>query len=276
MNPAAQTELRFEFGENWARYLAHLNQHRICHAEHALQNLVGDLRGRSFLDAGSGSGIHSLAAVRLGASRVHSFDLDAQSVSCTAELKRRYYPAADYWTVETGSVLNADYIRRLGRFDVVYSWGVLHHTGHLWKALEIAADAVATGGLLAVAIYNDQGAWSRYWRRVKLVCNRTPAALRPLYAALVMAPVELRELAKAVLRLRFRQYFDRWTDHYSPRGMNRWHDIIDWVGGYPFEVAKPEEVFEFYRQRGLTLEKLTTSGGSKACNEFVFRRITLS
>src|SRR5918911_286314 len=120
---------RFEFGRNWAKFLALLNEQRIADAENSLRQMLEceDLKGRSFLDIGSGSGLFSLAARRLGA-RVHSFDYDPHSVACTMELRRRFCPEDAAWTVETGSALDADYLKRLGRFDVVYSWGVLHHT----------------------------------------------------------------------------------------------------------------------------------------------------
>jgi hypothetical protein len=54
--------------------------------------------------------------------------------------------------------------------------------------------------------------------------------------------------------------------------MSPWRDLIDWVGGYPFEVAKPEAILDFYLRRGFTLKRLVTCGGSLGCNEYVFVR----
>src|SRR6266699_7077195 len=111
---------RFEFGANWARFLEALNDERIAQAEQSLRDMLGmsDLLGKSFLDIGSGSGLFSLAARRLGAT-VHAFDYDPQSVACTTELKRRYFPDDARWTIEEGSALNAAYTASLGTFDVV-------------------------------------------------------------------------------------------------------------------------------------------------------------
>src|SRR5689334_10674413 len=147
---------RFEFGKNWRQYLSVLDEERVYEAERSIRDLLGvsDLEGRSFLDIGSGSGLFSLAAHRLGA-QVHSFDYDADSVSCTAELRRRYGGSDREWIVERGSILDIDYARSLGRFDFVYAWGVLHHTGAMWTALANAGALVAPGGMLAIAIYND-------------------------------------------------------------------------------------------------------------------------
>ena len=115
---------RFAFGSNWASFLSLLDDDRVREAEKSLKNRlgVGTLRGKAFLDVGSGSGLFSLAARRLGA-HVHSFDYDPQSVACTAELKRRFFPDDPEWTVEEGSILDNQYVSGLGLFDVVYSWG---------------------------------------------------------------------------------------------------------------------------------------------------------
>ena len=159
-----------------------------------------------------------------------------------------------------------------GTFDIVYSWGVLHHTGQMWPAIDHAAAAVATQGRLFIAIYNDQGPWSVFWTRVKRTYNRLPSALRAPYLLGFAAALETGALGTALLRLDPRRFVDRWTRYQSVRGMSRWHDIVDWVGGYPFEVAKPEEVLDFCRARGFELARLRTCGGRMGCNEFVFHR----
>lgn len=269
--PAEPT--RFAFGENWTRFLTVVDDERIAEAERSLDEMLGRdaLQGRSWLDIGSGSGLFSLAAARLGAARLHSFDVDAASVACTRELRDRFGPGPDRWTVEPGSALDPGYLERLGRFDVVYSWGVLHHTGDLWSTFDNAAGAVAPGGLLFVALYNDQGTRSRIWSAIKRLYNRLPTPLRVPYAVAVMAPRELLSLAAHSVRLRPDRYVRGWTHYKSARGMSRWHDLLDWVGGYPFEVATPDVVLERARGHGLVLERLVTRQGL-GCNEFVFRR----
>jgi 2-polyprenyl-6-hydroxyphenyl methylase/3-demethylubiquinone-9 3-methyltransferase len=264
---------RFEFGGNWARFLAVLDEERIAAAERALQQMleVRRLDGVRFLDIGSGSGLSSLAARRLGA-RVHSFDYDPQSVACTMELRRRYFPADTQWTVERGSALDPTYVKTLGTFGVVYSWGVLHHTGRMWEALEQAAIPVAPGGKLFVAIYNDTGTQSRRWRWIKRTYNELPRFTRTPFAVAVTLPGEIKSIAGAILRRRPGDYVRSWTEYGRLRGMSRWHDIVDWVGGYPYEFATPDEIFEFYRARGFTLAKLKCGGAGLGCNEFVFER----
>ena len=261
---------RFAFGENWTRFLQAFNEDRLHTARESLAAMLGrkSLQGLTFLDIGSGSGLFSLAARRMDA-RVFSFDYDPQSVGCTTELRRRFYPDDSQWTVEQGSALDADYVRSLGTFDIVYSWGVLHHTGQMWTGLANAALAVKPGGLLFVAIYNDQGKESRYWLRVKQAYNSCPPALRFLVLWPAFVQLWWKRLFKDFLQLR---PLETWNRVREQRGMSAWWDVVDWVGGYPFEVAKPEQIFDFYRERGFHLERMTTQAGDLGCTEFVLRR----
>jgi len=263
---------RFGFGDNWRRFLQVLDEDRIREAERSVRELLGvsDLVGRSFVDAGSGSGLFSLAARRLGA-RVHSFDFDPASVWCTTELRRRYFPDDPTWRIHEASVLDGAYIRSLGTFDVVYSWGVLHHTGAMWTALEQVARLVRQDGLLAVAIYNDQGNWSRRWRRVKQLYCSGPVGRSVVFATCIPLFVARGLLSDVVAR---RSPLARYREYRQNRGMSIVRDWVDWLGGYPFEVAKPKAVFEFFRERGFELRRLTTCGGTLGCNEFVFERRT--
>lgn len=273
MNNSACSEIargeRFQFGENWSRFLRTVHEERIRQAEVSLSEMLPfPLAGKSFLDLGSGSGLFSLAARRLGAS-VHSVDYDSQSVACTLELKRRYAPEDSSWTIEQGSALDSGYLRSLGTFDVVYSWGVLHHTGAMWKALENVLPLVRDGGILFIAIYNDQGKASRRWTKVKASYNRSAEPARTLLVLGVCIFTWWKRWLKDLLRLR---PFQTWRNAGGGRGMSAWYDVIDWTGGYPFEVAKPEAIFDFFHRRGMALERLTTEGGGSGCNVFVFSK----
>lgn len=262
---------RFEFGRNWSRFLAGIREEDIIAAAKSLQRMleVESLDGLSFLDIGSGSGLFSLAARRLGA-RVHSFDYDPHSVACTAELRRRYFPGDSQWSVEEASALDANYLASLGKFDMVYSWGVLHHTGRMWQALENARLPVAAGGKLFIAIYNDTGSQSRRWLWIKRTYNNLPKFLRTPFAVAAIAPNEVKVTAQAAVSGRLGKYLLSWVERGGPRGMSHWHDIVDWIGGYPYEFATPEQIFDFYRERGFTLTKLHCGGVGLGCNEFVF------
>jgi 2-polyprenyl-3-methyl-5-hydroxy-6-metoxy-1,4-benzoquinol methylase len=251
-----QDDVRFPFGKNWRSYARLVDDRRVHAAERSLSQIFGSISGHSFLDIGSGSGLFSLAARRLGANVV-SFDYDPESVLCARELRDRYRPEDGEWQIIQGSVLDRGFMESLGQFEVVYSYGVLHHTGQMWDALELACERTAPGGRLFVALYNDQGRFSKYWRAIKRAYNQTPM-LHPLIVAAVLA----KQLPQAVATDLARRQIPFAGFRSKDRGMSIWHDWIDWIGGYPFEVAQPGEVFSFLRDKGLRIVEMRTTPGS--------------
>jgi len=229
----------FSFGKNWLRFLDTIDDDKIRSAELSLTEFLGlkNLKGRSFLDVGCGSGLFSLAAFNLGAERIVSFDVDPLAVACCKFLRRRV-GSPSKWNVLQGSILDLDFVSTLGTFDVVYSWGVLHHTGRMWISIKHSARLVAERGYYYIAIYNryDGILGSTFWLRIKRVYNCWPDVgkriLEGIYTTLVFANGLLRSPLHPNLRA---------------RGMYWRTDIVDWLGGYPYEFAKIDEILRFVR-----------------------------
>lgn len=258
---------RFEFGKNWMAFLKALNDDRIEIAKASVIELldVEDLKGKKFLDVGSGSGLFSLVSRMMGA-QVRSFDYDPQSVACTKELRSRYFPNDQSWHVEQGSVLDKEYLNSLGHFDVVYSWGVLHHTGNMWEAIENAASLVAENGIFCIAIYNDEGIKSKLWRKIKeIYCSSFLG--RSLVISIFCSYYTFKNILISIYKRENVFYTYR-----KNRGMSMFYDWLDWLGGLPFEVASIEAIFLFMRRRGFVLTNIKDTNGL-GCNQFVFTKM---
>jgi len=261
---SADPPIQFSFGANWQKFAKGVNEEVIRFAEASFVEFTGlkDLRGHTWLDVGSGSGLSSLVAYRLGARRVVSIDIDERSVECTRRL-RALHPG-DNWEVLSGSVLDRDFMRSLGRFSFVYSWGVIHHTGAMWEALENLVERVEEKGFLHLAIYNEAPSSER-WKMVKQWCNRLPLVL-PLatygWFALLMVNKFVR--GRSILG-ELREYRTR-------RGMSLIRDVEDWMGGLPYEYCRPERMLTALERHGFVEQKVRTTTGI-GCNEFLHRRV---
>ena len=195
----------YEFGLNWKEFEAQLSEDAVEEATRSFARLLEpeEVAGRRVLDIGCGSGLHALAALRLGAASVTAIDIDEQSVETARQLLSRLAPDGP-WTVERRSVFDSG---TMPRFDIVYSWGVLHHTGDMDRAVRMAADRVADGGLFCFALYRKTRlCWA--WRIEKRLYTNAPEWLR---RALETAYKLAFRLGLAVTGRSFRAYVDNYV-----------------------------------------------------------------
>lgn len=262
---------RFEFGKNWQNFLSLLDNERIAEAENSLKKMlnVETLENKTFLDIGSGSGLFSLAAKRLGA-KVYSFDYDPNSVNCTRELKNRYYPADSDWQIEQGSALDINYLNSLGKFDIVYSWGVLHHTGNMWQTFDNIVNLAKDNGKILIAIYNDQGIKSQIWLKIKQIyCS---GIIGKTLISLTVIPVYFVLGAFLWDCFHFKNPITRYSRYKTNRGMSFYYNWFDWLGGLPFEVASTNAMINYFQNLGWKIEKLNSVGIKLGCNEYLFSK----
>ena len=264
-----EPELRYSFGKNWSEFIdAGLNDKIINDSQRHMANMLRteSLAGKVFLDIGCGSGIHSLAALQLGAERVISFDYDRDSVA-TTERVRAFANSPPNWEVMQGSVLDVNYMSHLPQADIVYSWGVLHHTGDMWSAVRNAAIPLKQDGVFYISLYSSDNYVdppADYWLRVKKQYNLAD------------------QFGKRLLEWRHVLRFHFWPElksgrnplklvrDYGSRGMTFWTDVKDWLGGWPMDFASLTETRAFCNEQlGLALVNIGTGEG---CTEYVFAR----
>ncbi len=253
----------FKFGENWASFSKQLDEARIEEAMNSLTSLFGEdaLKGKSFLDIGCGSGLFSIAAARLGARSVVGTDVDPISVTVSQANAMQWLKDPAAVSFCQLSALDAEQMDTLGQFDVVYSWGVLHHTGNMALALENAAKRVAPGGLFMIAIYNRH--WSSGgWKVIKWLYNRV-GRIGQKIIIWVFTPIIF--VAKWLVTFR--------NPLKMRRGMDFVHNVVDWVGGYPYEYASAEDMSRRLAELGFASVEVRRANTPIGCNEFICKRL---
>ena len=281
MSDLTQAESHFAFGENWKSFLDTVDEPSLGEAVKGLRSLFpGDeLKGASFLDIGSGSGLSSVAAGVLGAGSITAVDIDKNSVAASASLLSQHLKdmPRDKWSVTVRSVFDLS-PQTDGQFDVVHSWGVLHHTGDMWRAIDCAAAMVKPGGLFAIALYRKTK-YCGFWRAEKrLYANgskSTQGLLRAVFKPLFVLNI-IRRGENPITHIR---------EYKSRRGMDWSHDVHDWLGGYPYKSVLPQEVHSHLEALGFRIEREFVQAEPKGiwrylqglsgavCDEFVARRI---
>jgi SAM-dependent methyltransferase len=240
--------ITFSFGQNWRSYVDTVTESSVERSMKAIKEWLSQdlIAGKTVLDIGSGSGIHSLCFHLLGAKQLMSLDVDPASVEATRLMWNRAGQPAT-WNIIHGSILDKSFINDLGKHDIVYSWGVLHHTGAIWQAIENAASLVENGGKFLIAIYVKGPKYSEHLA-LKQSYNRASRLGKRLMVWKYIFNL-MRERRRAGLNP------FAWNEKYD-RGMDVYHDIIDWLGGLPYEVASKEEILAFCTDRGFVLEKI--------------------
>lgn len=255
-------KVTFSFGQNWKDYLTTVSVDEIERAKDDIESWLGKdfILGKSVVDIGCGSGIHSLAFCLLGAASLVSFDFDKNSVDATMSLWRAE-SRPKQWNVSQGSILDKRFVENINcKFDIVYSWGVLHHTGAMWEAIGNALSLVKPGGIFWISLYAKG---PRYTQDLSL--KRQYNSASNLGKRWMIYKAIWKLMLRRIKRL---QNPFKWNEK-KVRGMNVYHDIIDWLGGLPYEVASENEVLSFCRKRGLVLEKIKVKGEG-GCNVYLF------
>jgi len=248
----------FSFGKNWENYVKkHFSEERVQISKQHLLDFLGlpDLRGKTFLDIGCGSGLHSLAALQAGAEKIISFDYDINSVSTTQKLQA-YSGNPKHWVVLHGSILDLDFVNSLEPADIVYAWGVLHHTGDMWKAIENTSLLIKQNGYLYLALYtaNIIPPSDQFWLDVKQKYNKANQ-----FTKRKMELWYIWEFMLGKNLLNIPQLIKTHFTYKHSRGMALYTDIVDWLGGWPMEFADIEDVKKFCTEKlNLSLVKIKT------------------
>ena len=272
MNKIFKKNIRYDFGRNWNDFSQNISEEQIEYAENAIKNLIPVIKGKTVIDIGCGSGLHALAFLRLGAKSITCIDYDENSIKTTSILLKRFYKNKKKYVVKQMDILSSDYLKNLSpnKFDIVYSWGVLHHTGQMFKAIDNTCNLVSENGHLAIALY-IKTKFCRFWsfeKRLYSSLNYLRLFIKiPFFVLLLTAYVfKKRHMPWTVLK-----------NYKIERGMSFYYDIDDWLGGYPYESVSHKEIISFLSKKNfLCFKHFNTHNRfglfGSGCGQWIFKR----
>lgn len=247
-----ESEHLVSFGRQWNRYdVAHDEEDRATFTAKTGQ-IPEDLAGLSVLDAGCGGGRYSRIAGRAGA--------NVTGVDHTSAVEKAGELCHDLANVR---LVQAD-LKRLpfaeGRFDFVFSIGVMHHDANTRAVFEAVAKMVRPGGHYAVWLYRRNQWWQE---AINTSLRRLTTRMKPdrleslcrLGAGLGAVPIINRSLNKVV---NFSAHPDAQNrlcdtfDWYAPRYQHHHTvaEVIGWFEALGFDdihVLPPEKTGRLYR-----------------------------
>ncbi len=253
----------FDFAKNWDAFSNQvLDERRVQIATQSLKKLLNQqtLDGCSFLDVGCGSGLFSIAASQMKANPVVGIDINPGCIDVSERNRTDLAPGAMIRFAQV-SALDTDALERLGYFDIVYAWGSLHHTGSMWESIRLVGQRVTLGGTYILAIYNRHFT-SPIWRQIKKLYNNVPRLIQKVMGFIFAGVIYWAKFAVTGR-----------NPLQKERGMDFWYDVIDWIGGYPYEYATPEALQAFVVGQGFRLVLFIPANVPTGCNEFVFERL---
>lgn len=256
----------FSFGQNWLEYNQNwLTEEKLNQAKEHFDKLCGgiDFTNKKFLDVGFGQGLTLFLASQKQA-QCQGIDIDPKNITAFEVAKKKLGSVEKNLApiqVQVASILDAQFVTQNHEaFDIVYAWGSLHHTGQMYPALKNCLSLLKPGGYFVCAIYNRH--WSSgTWHWIKKNYNRSPHWLKKLAIGLLIPPIFLAKWLvtfKNPLKMK--------------RGMSFYYDVIDWVGGYPYEYASAEEMFAFFKKNSLKKIRWQKANVPTGCHEYVFQK----
>ncbi|MFQ6107920.1 MAG: class I SAM-dependent methyltransferase [Candidatus Aminicenantales bacterium] len=213
-----------------------------------------EVLNKSVLDAGCGTGVFSIIFARMGALSVVGIDISKRSLE-------RAQRQADQLGLQNATFQKVNMLRLPftdACFDIVWSWGSVHHTADPFGCLAELIRVLKPGGSLLVAVYRRTGLTFLHETLRKGLIRLPSKYWIPFsrFLSLVAAP------GISLFKKRDK----------SRKGEKLEQLLFDWFFVPIRHSYLPEEIKSFLVKRGLVIKKyLPFSGRFNSTSNFIFK-----